>query len=427
MPSIRDYRASSGSLTPPSPSLSPPAASAKPPSNAKAAGLDSSSELSELTEDEQEPSRVAASSGSLRKDVRRVPRRKRSGIVPEPMWDWAYKSNGRKPQDDDADDGDDASSSSSHSKKPKSTSKRTQDTPPEDEEDEEGLKAAGEPLQRGPDSDVDDNEHGGEQAPNGASTSDNEDTEDTPNAPTLPVAKDTDHESSPALTEDEDAHDHESGYSNESEEEDQPDENEDENDDVVDDVEEGEEGGEEPKIDEAAPVVPVAPAGSSIMAGQQLIKTPSVSSSTSPEPEEDRDENETPQPDKPVKDEPVEPAAVADDTEMAERVDLDADPDAEVEAEVETEEADLDLQPAHRAEALDVLAQIELRFALVREALYVEKMEELALEEAMVTQGECPSRTSFPYPGSDDLLQAYTPKCYICKLNYRYDTIGDWI
>lgn len=61
--------------------------------------------------------------------------------------------------------------------------------------------------------------------------------------------------------------------------------------------------------------------------------------------------------------------------------------DAEVEAEVETEEAGLELQPAHRAEALDVLAQIELRFALVREGLYDEKMEELAMEGALILQG----------------------------------------
>ena len=76
-----------------------------------------------------------------------------------------------------------------------------------------------------------------------------------------------------------------------------------------------------------------------------------------------------------------------DDTEMEERPEVDADPDAEIEPGVEAEEADLDLQPAHRAEALDVLAQIELRFGLVREALYIEKMEELALEEAMILQG----------------------------------------
>ena len=60
----------------------------------------------------------------------------------------------------------------------------------------------------------------------------------------------------------------------------------------------------------------------------------------------------------------------------------------EVEAEVEQDETELDLQPAHRAEALDVLAQIELRYALLRERLYIEKMEDLAMEEAMILQGK---------------------------------------
>ena len=46
-----------------------------------------------------------------------------------------------------------------------------------------------------------------------------------------------------------------------------------------------------------------------------------------------------------------------------------------------------DLQPAHRAEALDVLASIELKFALLRERVYVEKMEGLAWEERLVQAG----------------------------------------
>ena len=50
-------------------------------------------------------------------------------------------------------------------------------------------------------------------------------------------------------------------------------------------------------------------------------------------------------------------------------------------------ELDSDLQPAHRAEALDVLATIELKFALLRERLYVEKMESLAWEEALIAEG----------------------------------------
>jgi hypothetical protein len=75
--------------------------------------------------------------------------------------------------------------------------------------------------------------------------------------------------------------------------------------------------------------------------------------------------------------------------------DLDAEPDVEAASPTPepssrspTPEHDLlDLQPAHRAEALDALALIELKFALLRERLYVEKMEELVEEEGMVVNG----------------------------------------
>src|SRR6266545_4765843 len=50
----------------------------------------------------------------------------------------------------------------------------------------------------------------------------------------------------------------------------------------------------------------------------------------------------------------------------------------------ELEDQEIELQPAHRAEALDVLASIELKFAMLRERVYVEKMEILAWEESMV-------------------------------------------
>lgn len=64
-----------------------------------------------------------------------------------------------------------------------------------------------------------------------------------------------------------------------------------------------------------------------------------------------------------------------------------SDPSPEdIEMEMETE---TDLQPAHRAEALDVLASIELKFALLRERVYVEKMESLAWEESLVLAGAC--------------------------------------
>ncbi|KAG6333780.1 hypothetical protein ID866_5306 [Astraeus odoratus] len=49
---------------------------------------------------------------------------------------------------------------------------------------------------------------------------------------------------------------------------------------------------------------------------------------------------------------------------------------------------DPDLQPAHRAEALDVLATIEIKFAKLRERVYLEKMEGLAWEEGLIWQGK---------------------------------------
>lgn len=65
--------------------------------------------------------------------------------------------------------------------------------------------------------------------------------------------------------------------------------------------------------------------------------------------------------------------------------DLEVD-EPEPEQDMETE-LDSDLQPAHRAEALDVLATIELKFALLREKVYVEKMEDLAWEEVLIREG----------------------------------------
>ena len=116
-------------------------------------------------------------------------------------------------------------------------------------------------------------------------------------------------------------------------------------------------------------IVPIAPvtvtAASSIMAGNTVIKSPSpatsASSSRSPSPAPTKVDKTkrvaTPGKDAPDASVPPEDVdAVADGEEG----------DAELKA---------DMQPAHRAEALNVLATIELKFALLREKLYVEKME----------------------------------------------------
>jgi hypothetical protein len=93
----------------------------------------------------------------------------------------------------------------------------------------------------------------------------------------------------------------------------------------------------------------------------------------------------------------IEPSAAADadepEVEQEQEVDVENEleaveveepsPDDDLEVELES-----DLQPAHRAEALDVLATIELKFALLRERVYVEKMEGLAWEEKLVNEGK---------------------------------------
>jgi hypothetical protein len=67
-----------------------------------------------------------------------------------------------------------------------------------------------------------------------------------------------------------------------------------------------------------------------------------------------------------------------------------ADEEVSPGGDADVEDHEGDMQPAHRAEALDVLARIELRFALLRERVYVEKMESLAWEESMVQNGVHP-------------------------------------
>ena len=84
------------------------------------------------------------------------------------------------------------------------------------------------------------------------------------------------------------------------------------------------------------------------------------------------------------------------------------------------EDQEIELQPAHRAEALEVLASIELKFALLRERVYVEKMETLAWEETVIQACtslfsnlqismlilwvlSCPSRNAIPATRNDKM------------------------
>jgi hypothetical protein len=85
---------------------------------------------------------------------------------------------------------------------------------------------------------------------------------------------------------------------------------------------------------------------------------------------------------------PSPPPEDAPDVDIPEPEDVEAE-DPEVEDEAADAETEADLQHEHRAEALDTLATIELKFALLRERVYVEKMEALVWEEALVENGAC--------------------------------------
>lgn len=448
MPALKDYRHSSDSLTPPSsPAPSPPpqplsspkkAPSAASHSKQQALSPDSGSELSELTEDEQDATRpsVSVPNDSTHGESQRVTTKKRNPIVPEPMWNWAYKTPAaRKNTDNSNNDDNDHHHPQQQLQPPPGTQPKPSSSNidsilaaakvvADDDAARPASPTVAEPPERDGDGDgddvEDDDDDGGEEVNNRDSDDDDADTQDGRARSTVPLLKGVTRESSAALSED-DA-DRDSGWVGsdaESEEEDPAPEEEDEDggdEDSAVPSENGEDDEDEPtpKNNETASVVPLAPAANSIMAGQQLIKTPSASPSTSPEPEEEihksppKDFPPASASEKTVKIEPVEAIANADnDNDPDPDVDADNDNDndndnedgenadhasAEVELDADAEadadaDAELDLQPAHRAEALDVLAGIELKFALLREALYVEKMEELAAEEAMILQG----------------------------------------
>jgi hypothetical protein len=130
-----------------------------------------------------------------------------------------------------------------------------------------------------------------------------------------------------------------------------------------------------------------------------------VEKNADPEIEEDEADEEVSQPDEEPQltedageedDDPVDPEGEGDEDPEQDLetngVENEQENDNEIEIENEEEplpdgdleDQEIELQPAHRAEALDVLASIELKFAMLRERVYVEKMEILAWEDSMV-------------------------------------------
>lgn len=421
---MAESRASSEPLTSPSPSP-PPDRLSKKTSFAKGSGLDSSSELSELTEDEQDGSRDSTHSNTPQAS-RRIGRKKRGGIVPMPMWGWAEAASRKAEGEDTPTEGVNGHLLDGVTIGDKSDN--VEDDDDEEEEEDSELSKSKETVDLPGSDEI---EEGGdaraERESDEEEVSEEEDGGDTTALLSTLKKKNEAHEGSTELTEVEDVEDAEDspspsdGPEGESEgdselesEEDEPEPADDEE--VANDADPEGDDGNAANMD-IAPVVPLAPAGSSIMAGQQLIKTPTPSPSTSPEPEEKPKDPEVPDGgvEAGVDAEPEADVDNEDDAaEQAEQPDPDIEADVEAEVEAEVEEAELDMQPAHRAEALDVLATIELKYALLREQLYVEKMEDLAREEAMVLQGSFHTiHLLFNQSTNKIFNQGFTQKWYI--------------
>ncbi|KAJ8597708.1 hypothetical protein M405DRAFT_855438 [Rhizopogon salebrosus TDB-379] len=431
-------------------SLSSPSPS-PPPQEDAGAGLDAESELSELTDDElvqesQSPKKKAKTLAdgdiedfSRRRQPRRGGRKKRGGLVPAPMWDWAYKSKNSNPNSNSKSEGSASPGIEEEEEEEMSGPPRAME---EEEEDENDDDPGDDPEGDGPDGDADadepledisvtingrsqdyDDEDGTVEQPHNSTSNSAVDEEPEP------YASDEDETSATAPPKrrgifilPNEPHE---GEVDVDEDEDPPAPNEHENDTESEDNDEPPEEGVDIDMDNelepssvparaattvplipidmtappAASVAPIAAAAAShsIMAGSTVIHppspTPSASStSRSRSPSSSRSPSPKPQNGKPQrkskrgrkdKDEDRDTATVT--VPDAESALLDAEAEDELDMELE-----LDLQPAHRAEALDVLATIELKFALLREKVYVEKMEGLAWEEALVSEGTHP-------------------------------------
>ncbi|KAI0717882.1 hypothetical protein C8T65DRAFT_104890 [Cerioporus squamosus] len=456
------------SLSSPSPSPPPPEPN-HDTAPAHDGGLDSGSELSELTEEEQDNDNRAKEDDGDGTSTRK--KKQRGHIVPEPMWNWAMRK--KKPEKKDWDnkfeeeeeeeqagpakameeEEGDEEDKGAHSDRDVSLDKddALTDNEAADDDDDDPPEAEGESgdeaTPRVPRKTASGDVSGDEQDDPEFADDNEPDIQQSPK----PVA-------SPDLTDDE----NEDVGEEEIEEEDVQDAepatkegsevDEEEEDIVPDDV-------EVPDVDEAPttgaatpangvddvvdadadatmdvdaqPAVlmsPVAVAASSIMAGASLLQPASPSSSQPSTPSGSRASSRFPsaEPEQ-EQDVPSEPeaepeperraaggrggrarkgkgrtraprrsrAAAAADAEAdgdLDNADLGEGEGADADDDVATPDVDLDsdMQPAHRAEALDVLAAIELKFALLRERLYVEKMDSLAWEEGLIADGTHP-------------------------------------
>jgi hypothetical protein len=363
------------SLSSPSPTPPPPKQRASPPpqSNHDPAGLDSGSELSELTEDEQDSSETK-SKASIRKQPTR---RTRRSLIPDQMWGW-YKKKSLSEEKSKHSEPPDSSIHPDHRNGLDRLSNSVDNDDDPDDPPDSPQESHDQPQPPPANS---------ANKPSNGSVSDSEPEQPERTQPKVRKPVSSPDEDSDSGSDASEAVDEEDGEGERTDSEDEeepsngdnfpgetvsPEELETPNPELVDDPTSME-------VD----IVPIAPApavaSSSIMAGNTVIESPSpassASSSRSPSPAPTK-VDKTKRAASPGKDAPDAPV-------------LPEDPDAAADEEEADTELEADMQPAHRAEALDVLATIELKFALLREKLYVEKMEALAWEEALVASGTC--------------------------------------
>ena len=472
-------------------------------------GLDSGSELSELTEDEQD--NEAGDDDVARSAARK--KKPRVGIVPQGMWDWAVK---KKPEKKDKSDWRNKLVEEEEEEEQAGPAKAMEEEEEEEQEKghgsdrdltpdpdrEEGLtdneddvndeevqqedepESADEALTHEPLHDVDgdvDGELSGEE--NGDPDDGELDEPDIPPSPKAVASPDLTDEENDVLGEEEVDEEEIPETTPVMKEVSEVDEDEDippEDVDIPDPDEpptteavtpaegviDAQDADPDVTMDVDAPpavlMSPVAVAASSIMGGASLLRPPSPGSSQQSSPSGSRASSRfpsvEPEQEQEVPSEPeVEPeperkpvargarnrkgkgrtraarrsraaaaADLADNDLDGEQGGLqdgdDLDPD-DMDAATPDLDLDADMQPAHRAEALDVLATIELKFALLRERLYVEKMDSLAWEEGLIANGA----SLGILVNADSYLAAIkapTPNCCTYTPSFRTDVIN---
>ncbi|KAI0074582.1 hypothetical protein K474DRAFT_1676980 [Panus rudis PR-1116 ss-1] len=473
----------SPSPPPPDPPRSAPTATKPPSANGatatttSGAGLGSDSELSELTEDEQEnETRNMTSNEDAEEDDEERPRparrggRRRRGIVPVPMWGWAYPKSKKdelnnraveeeeeeeqsgparameEEEDEDHDNGDhhsrDGDDEDPVPEEPQDAipgpAAEEEDAAEEDiannrEADNEPDTAVKPPENNDDDTDEEMDVSDPEDEPEPPADEEQDEVQDPPPVPPPPrqqpsVAA----EASPEPSDDE--NDDEEEVAAEEEQDPEPaaeSEDEDEADvkasaaasaasatkvlTPANDDDPNTPTVAEPVVPPPVTLTPVVATGSSIMAGSEVFVPPpsSSSSSSNPTPRQSPSVSRTPTPEPPSEPEESKPASrrgrsgrgglTSRRSRRKPKTELNPDNDADMDqnpldaddrdaadmddVDEDSPEMESDLLPVHRVEALDSLAQIELKFAQLRERIYVEKMEALAWEEALIHQG----------------------------------------